>query len=182
MARKPAAAKTPGPKKNKPRLPRSLASRRLRPNPAPRGRPIKPGCNSQSGEVFRRGPDILLRGSVRKLYEWLLNDDGSMAKAIEHDRSGSPRVRLMQSALKACDKPSSALHLLEMLADRLEGKPVQSVRLTERRTTIFQGPGMGEQPPAASGPPEIAPPDSGEPTLVPVELPEPPSPRAEFLP
>ena len=69
-----------------------------------------------------------------------------------------------------------------MLADRLEGKPVQSVRIQERRTTIFQGPGMGEQPPAASGPPEIAPPDSGEPTLVPVELPEPPSPRAEFLP
>src|SRR3990167_7424433 len=110
------------------------------------GRPFKPGKNSHTDEVHRRGPDILARGSMKKLYDWFLADNGSMAEAVRRDRSGSPRVILMQSLLKIASKPGGmAMLLAREIADRVEGKPVQSVRIQEPRTTIFQGPGMGEQ-------------------------------------
>ena len=158
------------------RLPRAAVPRARKKLHAD-GRPFKPGTNSHDGTVYRRGPDILPRGAVRRLYDWFLNDDGGMAAAIKHDRSGSPRVVLMQSLLKAAEKPGLALHLAEMLADRLEGKPVQSVHVQERRTPIFQGP-PGESP---SGAPTTPPPGPTDPeSLVPVLLPETVEPETEF--
>lgn len=140
---------------------------------------FKPGTNSQSGEVFRRGPDLIPRKGMRALFAMLADADARTVRMIEKDKGPSYRVLLAKAYVKAAKAKNPRLAMLaaEQLADRLEGKPVQSVHVQERRTTIFQGP-PGESPSGATGPPPPGPDDPE--SMVPVLLPETVEPETEF--
>ena len=92
---------------------------------------------------FRRGVDIIPRGSVSLMHKLLLEDDGTLAATLEREArlKDSParafRVRYLRSMLKGADKPGSALRIGAEIADRLEGRPVQKVETHRARTVIF---------------------------------------------
>ncbi len=132
---------------------------------------FKPGTNSQSGEVFRRGPDLIPRKGMHALFAMLADADARTVKMIERDKGPSYRVLLAKAYVKAAKAKNPRLAMLaaEQLADRLEGKPVQSVVVRERRTTIFQGPPSESTPGAPNAPPAGQ--DDPE-SLVPALLPE----------
>jgi len=99
--------------------------------------------------------------------------DGSFAREILSDTTGSFRAKVARAFLKAADTPKLALQAIELVGDRLEGRPVQSVRVQERRTTIFTGPPAAETEPEKHAPQTVVPgvePDGS--VFPPVDLPE----------
>lgn len=109
------------------------------------GEHFQPGQNSTTGEVHRRGPDLIPRGSIKLLYTTLLNDDGTVARSLAREAAAYKkrkeplplRVQLAVSLLKASTSPGAAMALSEQLADRLEGRPTQRVISTIAKRTIF---------------------------------------------
>lgn len=80
---------------------------------------------------------------MQSLFETVAYADAGTIRSLERDKTPSLRVLLARHFIKVAKGKDARLALLATsdLADRLEGKPVQSVRVQERRTTIFQGPG-----------------------------------------
>jgi hypothetical protein len=83
---------------------------------------FKPGTNSHTGEVFRRGPDDIPRGNATL-----------MLKTIAHDK----RQDIYESLCRLVKTPSGALAFTRELADRTEGKPTQKHEVAPARTTYF---------------------------------------------
>lgn len=94
---------------------------------------FKPGGNVnplsaglKPGEVFRRGPDHIARGSIKLLLG-----------QIQFDK----REAFYRNGCRIADGeagPGPFLALLEMIGDRTEGRPVQHVHTTSKRTTVFE--------------------------------------------
>ncbi len=97
---------------------------------------FKPGENSQNGDVFRRGPDDIPRGSATL-----------MLKTVALDG----REDIYQNLRKLVTTPMGALAFVRELADRTEGKPTQKHELVRPRMTIFEQADPTDQ--GASGPP-----------------------------
>src|SRR5437879_4867946 len=133
--------------RKKPR-PASAGPRKRRYSGGGRGRPFKPGTNSQTGAVFRRGPDLVPRGTMTVLYEALFNDDGNLAQellAIPEGAKVPLRTALARSLLLSAHDPARALGVAETIADRLEGRPVQKVSTEGSHLTSFYK--AGDPPP-----------------------------------
>jgi hypothetical protein len=81
------------------------------------------------------------------MYRALLGDRGELRRALTADRSGSFRSVLLKSLFKASEDPRLSLQIAEAVADRLEGKPTQTIKVAERRMTVFQGPPAAETEP-----------------------------------
>ena len=154
-------------------IPPSRRRRKLK----PRGKAFAKGANSQNGEVFRRGVDLIPRGSVSSLYTMVLNDDGELARTLGREKTlkdqpaRAARVLIAQSLLRAIRSPARVLKALEQIGDRLEGTPVKKVEQVGRRSVVFYnsaGPlppqlvGSGSTPP---GPHEVTAPSIAAPLL-----------------
>src|SRR5437867_2535346 len=74
------------------------------------GKKFQPGSNSHDGQVFRRGPDQIPRGSG------LL-----MLRVIALDK----RQALYDNLCKFVDTPRGAFEFTREYADRTDGKPTQ---------------------------------------------------------
>ena len=112
---------------------------------------FKSGTNSHDGTVFRRGPDVLERGSVLGIQRALLNDeDGALADEVRKSKNRTLRILLAQAFLLAAEDPRLALLLAVDLRDGLEGKPVQTIRTQVSRQTIIYRAG---DPPPGTPPP-----------------------------
>jgi hypothetical protein len=106
------------------------------------GKPFEPGTNSHDGQVFRRGSDVIPRGAIKSLYQALMQDDGTIAAEL---LSYPPRIaqklplflQLGRAVLIGARTPRLAAILMEQIADRLEGKPVQALRHELPHKTIF---------------------------------------------
>lgn len=86
---------------------------------------FRPGQNSHTGEVFRRGEDQLPRGSV-KLMLAVAALDTRLARY-----ENLCRIHRGEAGALAF------LKLQELTADRLEGKPTQHIVADHRRSTTF---------------------------------------------
>ncbi|MBI2323059.1 MAG: hypothetical protein HYU88_13445 [Chloroflexi bacterium] len=86
------------------------------------GKRFPPGQNSHTGEVFRRGPDLIARGSVKLLYSQILLDE---------------REELYRQTVRGIGDPRYAMEFLERAADRIEGRPKQTIVASVSRTTVF---------------------------------------------
>lgn len=84
---------------------------------------FKPGQNSHTGEVFRRGPDEIPRGSG------LL-----MLKVI----AAGKRQTIDDNLEKYVSTPRGAFEFTKNFADRTDGKPTQKHEVTTPRQTIFK--------------------------------------------
>jgi hypothetical protein len=121
--------------------------------------------------------DALPKTSISNMYRALLGDSGELRRAVNADRSGSFRAVLLKSLFRASEDPRLSLQIAEAVADRLEGKPTQTLHVKERRTTIFSGP---KEAPPSDEPRSVVP--GAEPaasaispaTMWAVDLPEPP--------
>ena len=148
----------------------------------PRGKAFAKGANSLNGEVFRRGVDLIPRGSVSSLYTMVLNDDGELARVLGREKglkdqpARAARVMIAQSLLRAIRNPARILKALEQIGDRLEGTPVKKVETVGRRSVVFYnsaGPlppqlvGSGSTPP---GPHDVTVPSIAAPLLAPAEV------------
>src|SRR5882724_3378008 len=95
---------------------------------------FKPGQNSHTGGVFRRGPDQIPRGSATLMF-----------RVIAADR----RQQIYDSLSKLVEQPRGALEFMREFADRTEGKPTQRHELAPPRETYFApAPAQEEAPPA----------------------------------
>jgi len=120
------------------------------------GKKFESGTNSHDGEVFRRGPDQIPRGSATLMF-----------RVIAADR----RQQIYDSLSKLVEQPRGALEFMREFADRTEGKPTQRHELAPPRETYFApAPAQEEAPPAperTSAPSaSIAPTVSREPVLI----------------
>jgi hypothetical protein len=98
---------------------------------------FKPGQNSHTGEVFRRGPDQIPRGSATL-----------MLKVVALDG----REDIYRNLRKYVKTPAGAFNFTREFADRTEGKPTQRHEVAPPRTTYFgPAPDPGDAPPP--GPP-----------------------------
>ena len=86
------------------------------------GRDFKPGHDSHTGEIFRRGLDQIPRGSATL-----------MLKTIAADR----RQTIYDSLSRLVETPMGALAFLREFADRTEGRPVQKHEVAPARETRF---------------------------------------------
>src|SRR2546427_9835582 len=96
---------------------------RKRPSRSAPGRPFKAGTNSDAGEVFRRGPDRVARGTVRSLYRALLDDDGDLAEELLAGGADAIlpfRSAIARSLLLGANDSKQAATVAEIVADRLE--------------------------------------------------------------
>jgi hypothetical protein len=92
--------------------------------------------------VFRRGRDLTPRGDVASIYRVLMNDDGPVAaELLSYPKKAVAklplRLQLARALLQAAQNPRRAMILLEQMADRLEGKPVQKVKTDSAHMTVF---------------------------------------------
>lgn len=145
------------------KLPRRRSGAKLRTRASERtGRPptnaFKKGTNSVTGEVFRRGADLIPRGTFGSIYRAILEDDGTLARALAEDarRRDAPalayRVQLARAILRSVrSTPRTAMAVAEQMADRLEGTPVRKVETVGRRSVVFYN-SAGPLPPQLVGP------------------------------
>jgi hypothetical protein len=63
------------------------------------------------------------------MYRTLLDDDGTLARSLRGDRRF--RAKALRMMLNAIDKPETGLPLLERIGDRIEGKPVHRIAVTD---------------------------------------------------
>jgi hypothetical protein len=80
------------------------------------------------------------------------DDDGRL---YEEAKGGQGfRHKLVRSLNKAASTPRAALRVVEVMGDRLDGRPVQTLKATvDKRTTVFSPAGPTEPaPPAADEP------------------------------
>jgi hypothetical protein len=72
--------------------------------------------------VFRRGPDLVPRGTA------LL-----MLRVVAHDKHGA----IYDSLCRLVSTPRGAFQFIKEFADRTDGKPTQRHEMRTQRTTIF---------------------------------------------
>src|SRR5216110_1146473 len=116
-------AKQPLPRRNSPRSRTSRIGQARSPVKGVRrrsggnygnGKPFKPGTNSHNGEVHRRGPDLIARGTVSSLYRAVLDDNGTLEASLVGDTR--LRARLLKGIIRCIDdakNPRSALFAAE---------------------------------------------------------------------
>jgi hypothetical protein len=155
---------------------------------APRARQAFPrGQNSHDGVVFRRGPDIIPRGSVVGLLRAVWDDDGDLAQELLSLNGAklpyrAPVARAFILAANDVEHPLIAIASVERMADRLDGRPKQATETRPQRVTIMYR--RGDPPPwlpkevlppsaQAAATPEVTAPTepTREPDLVPMEGP-----------
>ena len=115
------------------------------------------------------------------LHQMLLDDDGTLAVALEREAKmvDTParafRVRYALALLKGLRQPTVALRIGAEIADRLEGRPGQTGKQQRTHTTIFYDTSQ-PLPPALVGQGETAGsaavPSTPEPTIVATRMPE----------
>jgi hypothetical protein len=98
---------------------------------------FRPGQNSHTGEIFRRGPDTIPRGSG------LL-----MMKVIAADK----RQMIYEQLERFVSTPRGAFEFIKDFADRTDGRPTQKHEVSAPRTTIFQKDPTPAPPPPVFGP------------------------------
>ena len=80
----------------------------------------------EESPVFRRGPDLIARGSVKLLLDQVMLDE---REALYQNLC---RIARGEAGL------AKVLDLTEAIGDRTEGRPVQMTQSVSKRTTIFQ--------------------------------------------
>lgn len=121
--------------------------------------------------MFRRGPDLVARGTVVSLYRTILNDDGTLERSLKKDTSW--RAHAARTFFKAVKGRSPRVGILavETIADRLEGRPVQKIEGITYPQAVFYETGS-PLPPGITAPPI----EKKEPALTPMAAPA--APRA----
>jgi hypothetical protein len=107
------------------------------------GRRFRKGHNAHGEEVFRRGPDLIPRGSIDLLFRTLLDDDGGLERELK--RYTSFRHQLAHGFFRAAEHPRTAILVADRIADRLEGKPTRRTEKRDIRHTIIYK--AGDPPP-----------------------------------
>jgi hypothetical protein len=106
------------------------------------GRDFPKGQNSHTGEVHRRGPDMIPRGNGTL-----------MLRAVFHDI----REKLYGSLCELGDTPDGAYRFMQMYLDRTEGKPGRAGQAIPAHSATFvlmtrEGQEMEMLPPTPSSP------------------------------
>jgi hypothetical protein len=114
------------------------------------GRRFRKGHNAHGDEVFRRGPDLIPRGSVDLLFRTLLDDDGGLKRELKRHRTF--RHKLALGFFRAAEHPRTAILVADRIADRLEGRPtVRTEKQAVRHHTITTRPATRRSGSRASG-------------------------------
>jgi hypothetical protein len=123
------------------------------------GKPFPKGQNCHhDGVVFRRGPDIIPRGSVRGLLQAVWDDDGDLAQELLSLNGAKLPYRAAVArafilVANDVEHPLIAIASVERMADRLDGRPKQATETRQQRVTVMYR--RGDPPPWR--PPEALP-------------------------